>query len=480
MEQKFYITTSIAYVNAAPHIGFALEAVQADVLARWHQQQGEDVFFLTGTDEHGAKIARAAEAAGKTPKQLIDENAEKFRALKSALNLSWDNFIRTSDQKIHWPVAQELWKRITEAGDLYKKTYKGLYCVGHEAFVTQKDLVDGKCVDHKKEPEVLEEENWFFKLSNYTDEVRKLIEKGDLKIVPETRKNEVLGLLKENPEDISFSRPSKDLKWGIPVPGDESQTMYVWADALSNYISGYGGIKNWEKHPADIHVVGKDILRFHAIIWPAMLLSAKLPLPKTIFVHGHILSDGQKMSKSLGNVVDPFELVKKYGADAVRYFLLREIPSSEDGDFTIEKFEQRYNADLANGLGNFAARVLTLAEKEAVLTGKVDSIIDGQIENIKKCVKEATEIFKLNNTLSFIWDLIQIGDQYVNMKKPWDKSVSEKDKKTAIFNAVVILKNVAELLQPFLPETAEKITKSIMWENNSLKVKKAENLFPRI
>ena len=512
--EKFYITTSIAYVNAAPHIGFALEAVQADALARWHKQKEEDVFFLTGTDEHGAKIARAAEAAGKTPRELVDENSEKFKALKEALNLSWDNFIRTSDQKIHWPVAQELWKRIAEAGDLYKKTYKGLYCVGHEAFVTQKDLVaetptpEGRgsdpdadsgsgrrrrsvggalaCRDHKKAPELIEEENWFFKLSKYTKDIELRIRNNELRIVPETRKNEVLGLLKENPEDVSFSRPSKDLTWGVPVPGDETQTMYVWVDALTNYFSGYGGIKNWEKHPADIHVVGKDILRFHAVIWPAMLLAAKLPLPKTIFVHGHILSDGQKMSKSLGNVVDPFELVKKYGTDAVRYFLLREIPSSEDGDFSYEKFTQRYNADLANGLGNFAARVLTLAERDTNIqirtndTNNIETEVELKINETKKSAGQKLEEFKLNEALAAVWELIQFGDRYVNEKKPWDKSVSEENKKTAIFNAVVILKNVGELLQPFLPDTAEKITKSIIWEEGILKIKKSEVLFPRL
>jgi methionyl-tRNA synthetase len=480
---KFYITTSLPYVNAAPHIGFVLEAVQADAIARRHRQKGEEVFFLTGTDEHGAKIARAAEAAGKTSQELVDENSEKFHGLKSALNLSWDNFIRTSDQKIHWPVAQELWRRLGAAGDLYKKTYRGLYCVGHEAFVTQKDMADGRCRDHQKEPEVLEEENWFFRLSKYTSAIKSRIKNQELKIVPETRKNEVLAFLKEGLEDTSFSRPSKDLKWGIPVPGDESQTMYVWADALSNYISGYGGVKNWEKHPADVHFVGKDILRFHAIIWPAMLLSAKLPLPKTIFVHGHILSDGQKMSKSLGNVVDPFELVKKYGVDAVRYFLLREIPPSEDGDFSEEKFAQRYNADLANGLGNYAARVLTLAFQAISDKRQATSIeneVEAKINEIKKAVAIKVDEFKFNEALASLWELIQFGDQYVNENKPWDKSVSEENKKTAIFNAVVILDNVAALLKLFLPDTSDKITKSIVWEGDILKIKKIENLFPRL
>lgn len=478
---RFYITTSVAYVNAPPHIGFALESLQADVLARLRRQKGEEVFFLTGTDEHGAKIARTAEAAGKTARELVDENSEKFKALKSALNLSWDNFIRTSDKKVHWPVAEEVWKRISEAGDLYKKIYSGLYCVGHEAFVTKKDLVDGKCADHKKEPELIEEENWFFRLSKYSKVIEEKIKNNELKILPETRKNEILALFKEGLEDISFSRPFKDLSWGVPVPNDLTQTMYVWADALSNYISGLGGIKNWEAHPADVHLIGKDILRFHSAIWPAMLLSAKLSLPKSIFVHGHILSGGQKMSKSLGNVIDPFELVKKYGTDAVRYFLLREIPSSEDGDFSYEKFEDRYNGDLANGLGNFAARVLTLASKEKfnqLLT--VNLLVDKKIKETKLSVSQKNEEFKLNEVLEAVWRLIHFGDQYVNEKKPWDKSLSEVDKIDSIYNAIIILDNIAALLLPFLPETSEKITNSIKSEKGILTAKKIQNLFPRL
>lgn len=495
MSNKFYITTSIAYVNAAPHIGFALESLQADVLARYRRQKGDEVFFLTGTDEHGSKIARAAaaplseaslapsgrEAPREFIQKFVDENSEKFRELQKALNLSWDNFIRTSDQKAHWPVAQELWRRIAASGDLYRKTYQGLYCVGHEAFVTQKDLVDGKCVDHKKAPELIEEENWFFKLSKYTAEIESRIRNNELRIVPETKKNEILSLLKEGLEDVSFSRPSKDLSWGVAVPDDTTQTMYVWADALSNYISGRGGIKEWETHPADVHLIGKDILRFHAAIWPAMLLSAKLPLPKSIFVHGHILVGGEKMSKTVGNVVDPFELAQKYGTDPVRYYLIREIPSASDGDFTYEKFEERFNGDLANGLGNFAARVLTLGSQFGELMAQeVEEPISAEIERTKREVATKLADFKLNEALEAIWNLIHFGDRYVNAKKPWDKNVSESDKQTAIYNAVMILDNVAVLLVSFLPETAEKITKSIKWENKNLRVAKLGILFPRI
>ncbi len=490
MTDKFYITTSIAYVNAPPHIGYALESLQADALARFYRQRGREVFFLTGTDEHGVKVVKAAEAGRKPPQELADENASKFKKLKSALNLSWNNFIRTSDKENHWPVAQEIWNRLLAAGDLYKKTYQGLYCIGHEAFVTKKDLLDGKCELHKQKPEKIEEENWFFKLSKYTKEIEARIRNDELRIVPKTRKNEVLAFLEEGLEDISFSRPAKDLSWGIPAPNDITQTMYVWTDALSNYISGYGlpgqgGFEKWQAHPADIHVIGKDILRFHAVIWPAMLLSAKLPLPKSIFVHGFITVDGEKISKSLGNVIDPFELVKKYGIDPVRYYLLREIPSSEDGDFSYKKFEERYNGDLANGLGNFSARVLTLAETNANLRidandANVDKVVDDKIKETKKLVFQKIEEIKLNEALAAIWELIQFGDKYLNEKKPWDKLQAASHKLQAIFNAIAILDNVAALLLPFLPETSAKITKSIIWERSVLKVKKGEVLFPRL
>ncbi len=498
MAEKFYITTSIAYVNAAPHIGFALESVQADALSRFHSAYVKDSYFLTGTDEHGAKIARAAEFAGKTPQKLVDDNSGKFRELKDLLNLSWNNFIRTSDQKVHWPVAQEIWKRLEKSGDLYRKTYKGLYCVGHEAFVTQKDLVaatptpDGRgsdrnagdvwiCIDHKKEPETISEENWFFRLSKYTGEIELRIRNNELRIVPETRKNEILSLLKDGLEDISFSRPSKDLSWGVPVPGDDTQTMYVWADALSNYISGYGGVSEWEKHPADVHLVGKDILRFHAAIWPAMLISAGLPLPGSIFVHGHILVNGEKMSKTVGNVVDPFELVKKYGTDPVRYYLLREIPSGNDGDFSYEKFEERYNGDLANGLGNFAARVSTLASGlEEISLKNPDTAILEKITNTKARYEEKVLDFRLHEALAIIFELIQFGDRYVNDKKPWDKSIDAKEKEAILGNLTAILRASGEFLSPFLPQTAEKILKALDIKEGKARVSKIEPLFPRL
>lgn len=484
---KFYITTAIAYVNDKPHAGFALESIQADVLARYHRLKGEEVFFLTGTDEHGAKIARAAEAAGKNPREFVDENAEKFRALKDVLNLSWDDFIRTSDRKRHWPGVQKLWAKLYEAGDLYKKNYRGLYCVGHEAFVTEKDLVNGKCADHQKEPEVIEEENWFFRLSKYSREIESRIRKKEVRIIPETRKNEILSLAEQGLEDVSFSRPRKDLSWGIPVSNDPEHTMYVWCDALTNYITalGYGSgdeskfTKWW---PAELHVIGKDILRFHAAIWPGMLLSAGLTLPKAIFVHGFITVEGEKMSKTVGNVIDPVELVQKYGVDSVRYFLLREIPSGEDGDFSYKKFEERYNGDLANGLGNLVARAATLGEKHSPLHFDFGSDIEPQIkqkinEAFQNYEKSFEEI-RLHEALAGIWGLITFSDKYINDKRPWN--AAEGEQKKIIANAGYLIGTLINLLSPFLPETSDKIQEQINFTDSVIEIKKSGNLFPRL
>ncbi len=461
---QFYITTSIAYVNGAPHLGHALEITQADAIARFHRQAGDDVFFLTGTDEHGAKIARAAEAAGITPRELTDKNSQVFRALKEALTLSWDDFIRTSDVARHWPNVVSVWNKLVEAGDIYKKTYTGLYCVGHEAFVTEKDLVDGICRDHNAAPEVIEEENYFFRLSKYADEVKHRIESGELRIIPHGRAKEIINFINQGMEDISFSRPRKDLSWGVPVPQDDTQTIYVWCDALVNYLFPQG---RW---PADIHCIGKDILRFHALYWPAMLLSAQMPLPKALFVHGHITAEGQKMSKTLGNVVDPFELVKKYGADAVRYYLLREIPPTDDGDFSVARFEARYTADLVNGLGNFAARVTALAVRAGVTAAIApeDAVVEA-ITRARAAVRVKMGGYALHEAVAGVWDLITFANQYMNEKKPWDKEVAEADKNIAIGNGLALLTALADLLAPFLPNTAAKI-----------KAGETGMLFPRI
>lgn len=474
-KKKFYITTSIAYTNAPPHIGHALESIQADVLARYRRSLGEDVFFLTGTDEHGLKTLKMAEKLNKNPEEFADEIAKKFRELKQALNLSNNDFIRTTDKVRHWPSVKKIWEKLEKNGDIYKKKYKGLYCIGCEAFITQKDLIDGKCSIHLKTPELIEEENYFFKLSKYLPEIKKVINKGEIKIIPESKKNEILSMIEQGIEDVSFSR-EKEKYWGFSTPNDENQIIYVWPDALSNYISVLGYSENsgmFKKYwPADVHCIGKDIVKFHAIYWPAMLLSAQLKLPKSIFIHGFINVAGQKMSKSLGNVVDPFELVKKYGADAVRYYLLREISPTEDGDFTYEKFEAKYNSDLAGGIGNLVARVLGIAGNIKTNKLKPTKKTSKKIEETKKNCASALKKFRFNEALAVVWELISYCDKYINDEKLWET------KKTEVINDLFCaLNEISDLLLPFLPETAEKIKKTI---NPPAGEKNTEILFPRV
>ncbi len=493
MFKKFYLTTAIAYVNAPPHLGHVLQFVRTDVLARYYRLKGNDVFFLTGTDEYGSKLFKAAKKQNISPKKLADKNAAKFKEIHKLLNVSYNEFIRTTDKKKHWPGVHFIWNKLKEKGDLYQAKYSGYYCGGCEAYLTKKDLVDGECVYHNKAPEFLDEENYFFRLSKYSAKLLKIIKNNEIEIIPASRKKEALNIINSELKDVSFSRPKATLPWGITVPGDDQQIIYVWCDALINYISalGYGSkdLKKFKKYwPADIHILGKDNLKFHAIYWPAILLSAGLPLPKKIYIHGFIVSDGQKMSKSLGNVVDPFKLIQRYGADAVRYFLLREIPAYEDGDFTEQKFRERYNGELANGLGNFAARVLTLATRDLksltcrqlesqAMTFKVEKIIFQKIKQTQKAVAQKLLEFKFNEALAVIWNLISFGDKYVNQNKPWekgDKNREVKNKKT-ITNLMLILSNVAELLKPFLPETSEKISQNIKRQG-----KKCPILFPKI
>jgi len=472
-KKKFYITTAIDYVNSFPHAGHALEKIQADVIARFHRLLGEDVFFLTGTDENSLKNIRAAEEERISVKKLVDRNAKKFYELKKVLNLSFDDFIRTTEER-HLKGAQKLWQVCEK--DIYKKSYKGLYCIGCEEFYKEKELVNGLCPEHKVKPELIEEENYFFRLSKYQNQLKEIIEKDELKIIPETRRNEVLSFINSGLEDICISRSAERARgWGIDVPGDPSQKIWVWLEALSNYINalGYGANSKkfqewWLKNENKLHVIGKGILRFHAIYWPTFLLSAKLSLPNQIFVHGYLTSGGQKMSKSLGNVIDPFELVKKYGTDAVRYFLLREASPFEDLDFTFEKFEKRYNSDLAAGLGNLVARVITLAKNLKITTQNLK--LKRKIDRTWRDYHEALSGFKFNEMLIAVWDLISFCDGYIEKEKPWQVSKKQKE---VIGNLLLAIGEIAKLLQPFLPETSEKILEQI-------KTKKTKPLFPRI
>jgi len=481
MRPKFYVTTSIPYVNDRPHVGFALELIQADFLARYQRQRGRDVFFLTGADEHGIKIVKSAAAAGKSPRLFVNEIARAFKGLKRPLNLSWDYFIRTSDRKNHWPGVWKLWRLLERQGDLYRRTYEGLYCVGHEAFVTPKELVNGLCPEHKTKPEFIKEENFFFRLSKYAPAIEKAIRQGKIEIRPRRRQNEALSLLRQGLTDISFSRPRQKVPWGIPVPGHPEETIYVWGDALSNYLSAIGYGRDERKFrkwwPAEVQLIGKDIWRFHILIWPALLLAAGLPLPRRIYIHGFVKVEGEKMSKSLGNIVDPYEAVRRYGTDPFRYFLLRRIPSDEDGDFSYQKLESCYQADLANGLGNFAARVLALAASAGELPKTVvEREVVAAIRQTKKAVEHQVADFKLHEAVAATWKLIGYGDGYINRHEIWHTKEKKK-----LFNLIVLLDNIAALVYPVMPLTSEKITKSIKWTSaRTIKVKKIKPLFPRL
>lgn len=473
---KFYLTASIPYVNAKPHIGHALEYLQGDVLARYHKQKGDHVYYISGADENSLKVVQAAEKAGLPVQKFADQNAVHFENLIKEYNISIDRFHRSSSKEHHLS-SQELWRRCNEAGDIYKKTYKGLYCVGCENFYKTGELNEaGECFNHPGKPlQEVEEENYFFALSKYQDKLKQLIQSGEYLIRPEFKKNEVLSFIDQGLEDFSISRSKERAKgWGVTVPGDESQIMYVWFDALNVYRSAAPDL--W---PANLHIIGKDIVRFHAIYWPAMLLSAKIDLPKELFVHGFITVDGQKMSKSLGNTVDPFELVKKYGVDPVRYYLLREIPSDNDGDFSEAKFIGRYNADLANGLGNFVSRVLTLAEG---LELKLDEVSGQFKEKIQATAQKAGEHIqekRFHDALASIWELISFGDTYLNEKEPW-KVQDGEEKRKILVNLISIVQALSSLLLPCLPETSQKI-QSLLSGGDVVTTQKPNGpLFPRI
>lgn len=479
MPKKFYITTAIPYVNSDPHIGFTLELVQTDVVARYQRQKGNDVFFLTGTDDNSLKNVQAAEKEGISTEKLVKRNSQKFVDLDKAFNISNDGFIKTASAA-HFKGAQKLWSAC-KPEDIYKKKYQGLYCVDCEQFYTEKELVDGKCLEHQTKPEVVEEENYFFKLSNYQPQLEKLIQSDKYKVVPASRKNEVLSFIKMGLEDFSISRSQARAKnWGVPVPGDDSQVMYVWFDALSNYITalGYGGNeKQLKKYwPADVHVVGKGIIRFHAIYWPAMLLSAGIDLPKELFVHGYINISGAKMSKSVGNVIDPFALVKKYGVETVRYYLLRYIHPVQDSDFSTDKLEVAYTADLANGLGNLVSRVTGLIEQNKVKI-KLVSPDKVKIEQDKQFTKLLGG-FLFDQALKYIWDKIAQADGIISDTKPWElaKAGKTKELEKVVNQTANIVYQVSQLLKPFLPDTADKVEKII----TAKKIKKGEALFPRL
>ena len=479
-KQKFYITTTLAYVNADPHIGFAAEVIRADCLARWVRQQGKEVFFNTGTDEHGLKIYRKAEERKMDPQKYVDKYAAKFDDLKEALNLSYNSFIRTTDEH-HKKAAQEFWRRCEANGDIYKKNYQVKYCVGCELEKTESELVDGECPYHPGQAlETIDEENYFFRWSKYGDKLLKFYEENPDFIVPAHRLNEMRNFIKSGLQDFSISRLKSKMPWGVPVPGDKEHVMYVWFDALVNYIDALDWPENEKKfndfwgdveNRNALQVAGKDNLRQQTAMWQAMLMSAGLPLSKQILIFGFITSDGQKMSKSVGNVVNPYDLVEKYGTDATRYYLLAELTPFEDSDYTEEKFRTKYQADLANGLGNLVARVSNLLEKNKIelnLNLGTDEILIDQ-------VALELEKYRFDEALNVLWRKLKEMDEYITLKAPWKMADKNEIKKVLKITAQNIL-NVASLLVPFLPETAEKIIKQF----TEKQIKKGESLFPRL
>ncbi len=485
MDKSFYITTTLPYVNADPHIGFALEMVQADIIARYRTLSGDEVFFNTGTDEHGLKIYRKAQEEGKDTQAYVDEYAAKFQKLAPALGLSPSvHFVRTTDAR-HKAAAQELWRRCEKAGDIELRNYKGLYCVGDEAFMKESDLVGGKCPNHPTMDVIeIEEKNYFFKLKNYEQKLLAYLSTEGV-IVPEWRRQEAIQFVQRGLEDFSISRVKEKMPWGVPVPGDDTQVMYVWFDALTNYISTLGWpFDSAQGKPADnladnpfekfwvngetLQLAGKDQVRFQSIMWQAMLMSGGLPTTKKIVYHGFITSGGQKMSKSVGNVIDPKEVVAEYGVDALRYFLARHVHPFEDSDVTMEKFKEAYNAGLANGVGNLSARIMQLAEKNLPEPVKVEFVPYPQE------FSDALGRYDFNAALDYVWGRIQALDQKINHTEPFKVVKTDPEEgKVLIEGLVRELASIDLMLEPIIPETSGKIITAIAAN------KKPANLFPR-
>lgn len=493
MTKKFYITTTLPYVNAEPHLGFALEIVQADIIARYHALKGEEVFFNTGTDEHGLKIYRKATEQGKDPQTYVDEYAAKFDRLKEGLNLSYNHFIRTTNPD-HKAAAQEFWKRCEANGDIYKQIYKVNYCVGCELEKTDSELVDGKCPIHPNlEIEQIEEENYFFKFSKYQQPLLGFYSSHSDFVVPDFRFHEIKKFVESGLTDFSISRLKEKMPWGVPVPGDDAQVMYVWFDALINYISTIGWpyfasaeATKGEPQSAEVRgdfngfwpgvqIAGKDNLRQQSAMWQAMLMSAGLPNSKQIIIHGFITSGGQKMSKSLGNVINPFEVVEKYGTDALRYWIAREANTFEDSDFTWERFKESYNANLANGLGNLVSRVMKMAVTNGVKCSFHKTIFELFEKN--HLYREALDTFDINKAAGYLWGQVQFMDQFIQSRQPFKTIKTDPEKaKQDISDLLDYLYELAVLLTPFLPDTAAKIL--LVLQNPS--EDNIPRLFPRV
>lgn len=469
---KYYLTTAIPYVNGRPHIGHTLEYFQADSIRRYHQILGDDVLLLSGADENALKNVKAAEKEGIPTQEFLDKYSKVWQDTYELVGVHLDVFQRGSDQKKHWPGVQKLWELCDKNGDIYKKSYEGLYCVGCEAFKSQEELENELCPIHQTKPELIKEENYFFKLSKYQDKLIQLIDTNQLKIVPENKRAEALSFIKQGLEDFSISRSKARAQGvGVPVPNDPNQVIYVWFDALNIYMTGIGfgwDDKNWQKWwPADLHIIGKDINRFHTVYWPAMLLSAGVDLPKQILIHGFVnAKGGEKFSKSLGNAPDPKDVIEQYGLEPIRYYLLSQTPIDADSEFTPERFEEVYTADLANGLGNLVSRVAKLCENNQIAAPDAPTNFDPKMTTF-------LESYKFNEALGHIWSEISEADKKINKEKPW---TLEGDKaKEILLDIIKRIRHIAFNLQPFMPETAEKILKQF-----SREIKSTDPLFPRI
>jgi len=475
-KKPFYITTTLPYVNDNPHLGHALEFIQADVQSRYHRLMGAEVFFNTGTDEHGQKIAQKADDKGEDRQAYVDYFAGEFKKLKEGLNLSYDNFIRTTDES-HKKAAQELWKRCDQAGDIYKRSYKGLYCVGCELFVKESDLVNGECADHPgQKPQEVEEENYFFKLSNYQEYLEEYLSTEGV-IEPEWRRKEALNFVEKGLEDFSISREKERLNWGVPVPEEEEQVMYVWFDALTNYISTLGWPEDadgrfkkfWEEGDT-VQLAGKDQIRFQSIMWQAMLKSAGLPATDKVMYHGFITSGGHKMSKSIGNVISPYQLIERYGTEATRYLLLRHVHPFDDSDITIEKLDEWYTANLVNGIGNLVSRVMKMAETHLDVPVERPEAVGFDQE-----YTDAIDSFNLQGACDVIWKKIGDLDERIAEEQPFKVIKEDSEKGKGMIKKLVLdLYVIGRMLYPILPEANVTIKESVLAN------KKPGNLFTRL